>query len=588
MFNRGMSKYTQPPQTQRNFRINSPVKNNNHRRDKNNGASTEGADGCLGSPLSWFGINLGTPNNSNAESNNNKSNSPSSSKRKEPVAWMGRMNGNGEEFFASPHVSNNRSTSRRSSKHADAHIHESLQSNAMTNTTTHEDEYYNSDEFDDNEDDEIYTKGVFPMNGNKTRKNGVISRTHPRSNSRQQQRINSNAVTLSPIQMHSPLNGNISLDHFVESPNADAANESRIVAPHVGKLAPSSVVEIRLQSLQEVVAVLCSVDVLKMRSGFFGEILDVQEKEIPLDRSSWREPVTIPEVSPFEAAAFLESLHEGRTLFNEEWNFTWCRLSVHWLVEELVVEFAYQIESHINRLISRVNATSWRTNCDVFAGMSIAVFHKKPSSTPTVLMGTAIESSGGNGSLVPYSRLRVEFDANSSVTASGGGCFTGNINSNNNNSVNKKHRETVGTCTSTDYGNHADDSDIMSGAPTILSTANVHIGDVTEPFWVRKSDVSSWMEPDEMSMVELKKVLTSSDKRLFWEMVRSILDLPVLASKLKCPIKNSKDLYHVMSKPENRILWTSGSCEYLPKDTACALVGDAYGPHDDNVPVTDH
>ena len=126
----------------------------------------------------------------------------------------------------------------------------------------------------------------------------------------------------SPIQMHSPSNGNISMNHFVESPTVSHSNESRIVAPHVGKLAPSSVVEIRLQSLQEVVAVLCSVDVLKMRSGFFGEILDVQEKEVSLDRNSWREPVTIPEVSPFEAAAFLESLHEGRTLFNEEWNFS--------------------------------------------------------------------------------------------------------------------------------------------------------------------------------------------------------------------------------------------------------------------------
>jgi hypothetical protein len=62
-----------------------------------------------------------------------------------------------------------------------------------------------------------------------------------------------------------------------------------------------------------------------MRSGFFGEILDAQEREIIMDRNSWREPITVPETSPFEAAAFLESLHEGRTLFQEEWNFTWCR-----------------------------------------------------------------------------------------------------------------------------------------------------------------------------------------------------------------------------------------------------------------------
>ena len=63
-----------------------------------------------------------------------------------------------------------------------------------------------------------------------------------------------------------------------------------------------------------------------MRSGFFGEILDAQEKELSFaNRNIWRDPVTIPEAFPFEAAAFLESLHEGRTLFQEEWNFTWCR-----------------------------------------------------------------------------------------------------------------------------------------------------------------------------------------------------------------------------------------------------------------------
>jgi hypothetical protein len=224
--------------------------------------------------------------------------------------------------------------------------------------------------------------------------------------------------------------------------------------------------------------------------------------------------------------------------------------------------------------MSRINATSWRTNSDVFSGMAIAVFQKKPSPTPIILMGAVVDSASGNGSSVQYSKLRVEFDATtSSTTTSSGG---------------KHRRESIGTCTSTDNHEEKPDKNLSSTAPTILSTANSHIGDVSEPFWVRKSDASSWMEPDEMSMIELKKVVTLNDKRLFWEMIRSILDLPVLASKLKCPIKNSKDLHHVMSKPENRVLWISGSSEYLPKDAACALVADAYGPHDDNIPVSDH
>ena len=114
------------------------------------------------------------------------------------------------------------------------------------------------------------------MNSSNSKRNGVLSRTLPRSTSHLHQQHqqhqqhknnhnnnnnNSNTFTLSPIQMYSPSNGNISMNHFVESPTDSNSNESRIIAPHVGKLAPSSVVEIRLQSLQEVVAVLCSVDV---------------------------------------------------------------------------------------------------------------------------------------------------------------------------------------------------------------------------------------------------------------------------------------------------------------------------------------
>lgn len=113
---------------------------------------------------------------------------------------------------------------------------------------------------------------------------------------------------------------------------------SRIVAPNVSKLSPNSAVEVRLQSSKDTVVVLCSVDVLKMRSGYFHNILTEQESKmtkqgpIPAATTSstanilWREPIIIPEESPFEAAAFLESLHEGRAIFRGEWNYCWARL----------------------------------------------------------------------------------------------------------------------------------------------------------------------------------------------------------------------------------------------------------------------
>lgn len=57
------------------------------------------------------------------------------------------------------------------------------------------------------------------------------------------------------------------------SSNVDLSNEEpRIIAPNVDKISPISVVEVRLQSIGECVAILCSVDVLKMRSVFFYEV----------------------------------------------------------------------------------------------------------------------------------------------------------------------------------------------------------------------------------------------------------------------------------------------------------------------------
>lgn len=107
-------------------------------------------------------------------------------------------------------------------------------------------------------------------------------------------------------------------------------DEPRIVAPNVSKLSPRSVVEIRLQSTNECVAILCSVDVLKMRSSFFYEVLNEQEDSRTYgsrdQHDIWRQPLLIPETSPFEAAAFLESLHEGRSIFKGDWVYCWARL----------------------------------------------------------------------------------------------------------------------------------------------------------------------------------------------------------------------------------------------------------------------
>lgn len=104
--------------------------------------------------------------------------------------------------------------------------------------------------------------------------------------------LTSNSATSSFSQRNSVINSN---------------GEARIVAPNVSKLSPNSAVEVKLKSPNETVAVLCSVDVLKMRSGFFHDILSEQEKNRQLKSGStnaiiWREAIVVLEQMPFEAA----------------------------------------------------------------------------------------------------------------------------------------------------------------------------------------------------------------------------------------------------------------------------------------------
>ena len=111
---------------------------------------------------------------------------------------------------------------------------------------------------------------------------------------------------------------------------SDTASTIRIIAPNVSKLSRSSIIDVKLNSINECVVVTCSVDVLKMRSGFFHDILREREENFVLGKGKnadvVREPISIPEISPYEAAAYLESLHEGRALFKGEWNMCWARL----------------------------------------------------------------------------------------------------------------------------------------------------------------------------------------------------------------------------------------------------------------------
>jgi hypothetical protein len=109
-------------------------------------------------------------------------------------------------------------------------------------------------------------------------------------------------------------------------------NVTRIVAPNVEKLPPHSVVDVIIQG-EETVSVLCSVDVLKMRSEYFFEHLsalerkakDGPEDDLSTSSSAFGCPLLLEDDSPYEAAAYLESIHDGKGTCND-WSYNFCRL----------------------------------------------------------------------------------------------------------------------------------------------------------------------------------------------------------------------------------------------------------------------
>lgn len=62
-------------------------------------------------------------------------------------------------------------------------------------------------------------------------------------------------------------------------------------------------------------------------------------------------------------------------------------LSVTWVIEDLMLEYAAQIVQHMNKLVAEIEQHHWRTCPSVLAGMRVAVFRKGSNPLPTIVTG---------------------------------------------------------------------------------------------------------------------------------------------------------------------------------------------------------
>lgn len=104
------------------------------------------------------------------------------------------------------------------------------------------------------------------------------------------------------------------------------------------------------------------------------------------------------------------------------------------------------------------------------------------------------------------------------------------------------------------------------------------VGDVAEPFWVQPiQENSNWSDPDELFLVSAKRSITATDKKMFWEMTRALIDLPELRiASHGSSVRTAEDLTRLLKRPEFRVLWTPDAPQYLPKEVATELILSAY------------
>ena len=59
------------------------------------------------------------------------------------------------------------------------------------------------------------------------------------------------------------------------------------------------------------------------------------------------------------------------------------------MVDDLIVEYAGQIDVHMEKMMQIIQQNNWRTNPGILAGMKICIFRKGSNPMPTIVIGYA-------------------------------------------------------------------------------------------------------------------------------------------------------------------------------------------------------
>jgi hypothetical protein len=314
-------------------------------------------------------------------------------------------------------------------------------------------------------------------------------------------------------------------------------------------------------------------------------------------------------------------MHEVRSSF-KEWNFCWARLrypflrdemqldyafdcySVYWTVLEIAHDYAHQMDDHVTYLLRFLHQRHWRTNPLTLCGMRVAVFRKNPSPVPTVVLGRVVEPvvkpapaasaqapcgsvTGSMSSNTITERDKPDRAMNAAKDVCKVRVLFDEVSGNSGSKLGPLCSPTVSPGTSKPPGNLS-----VGSLQGFTSTGGV-ISEVVEPFWVQPlsaesgsenggsargsiSQSAAWFEPDEYCAQEIRKELSAADIRVFWEMVRVMIELEEFRGMLKGPLASMESVTAIVIRKENSLLWTADAAQYIPKECATVLMTESY------------
>ena len=356
-------------------------------------------------------------------------------------------------------------------------------------------------------------------------------------------------------------------------------------------------------------------------------------------RLTSRIPIEINDDTPFECLAFLECLHDGRNVTsNGEWSYNWARLSVVWKVQDMISEYAQIVDNYLRNLLTKIEKESWRCNSNVFGGYQAVVFQKQAFSSPKFLHGTIVDMKDADpsygvvhlqidksniGKDQQHSPVAVMSMSTTTATATfpspspSGYAATGATSTQDSPNVidtndalpspgAQSNVAVLGEYQASSSSHHTY-SPQKYGVATSYSTTtetiytedyippatgpNNSVGGVENKqcnnmlvtidtslsseysLFVRKEGMN-WIEPDVLNLAE--SGVTQLERSTFWEMVRSIIELPTLAQHCHGRVCNQDDITTVLKKPEFKVLWPNSVPNFLPKRCALELIEVAY------------